>query len=100
MAFDRNAFQRRVNKARAETRAALDGQFGNHYRALRGLSESEIEAITPDRTDEEVYEVLMATVQEATRQNIEQAELVDRIKELGSVAVSIARKVPSLAALL
>ncbi|MEQ8441235.1 MAG: hypothetical protein RIM33_11505 [Alphaproteobacteria bacterium] len=100
MPFDRNAFLQRLEQARAETRATLDGRFEDHYRGLRGLSQEEIEAITPDRTDEEVYEVLMATVQEATRQNIEQAELVNRIKELGTVAIAIAKKVPSLAALL
>ena len=47
-----------------------------------------------------MYEVLMATVQEATRRNIEQAELVNRINELGSIAAKIARKVPSLGRLL
>ena len=100
MAYDREEMRRRMREAAERTRATLDGRFEDYYRGLRGLSRAEIEAITPDRTDEEVYEVLMATVQEATRQNIEQAELVERIKELGSIAVEIARKVPSLGRLL
>ena len=42
----------------------------------------------------------MIVVKEASRVNLEQAELVNRIKSLGDVAVSIAKKVPTLAAML
>lgn len=100
MAYNREEMRRRMREAAERTKATLNGQFEDHFRGLRGLSKEEIEVITPDRTDEEIYEVLMETVQEATQQNIQQSELIDRVKELGSVAVAIAKKVPSLAVLL
>lgn len=53
-----------------------------------------------DGADQNEYERLIALVKEATQQNLGQAALVGRIKELGDVAIRIARRVPSLASLI
>ena len=100
MPYDAEAMRRRMRQAQEDARLALEGRYSDTYKELRGLSKDEIENITPDTTDQEQYEALLAVVQEATRQNLEQAELVARIRELGSVAISIARMVPSLSNIL
>ncbi len=47
-----------------------------------------------------VYSVLIEVVKKASKENISKAKLVSDIKELGEVAVKIAKKIPSLASLL
>jgi len=83
---------------RAANRAekTLNGQFSKIYKELRNLSPEEIDSITPDITDQKEYERMIALVQEATERNLNQAQLIERIKNLGDIAISIARKVPSL----
>jgi len=77
----------------------LDGRFGSIYRELRGLSPEEINDITPDTTDQKEYERLIALVQQATDKNMDQAQLLERIREMGDVAQKIARRVSSLSSL-
>lgn len=76
---------------------ALDGRFGQIYRELRALSPEEVDEITPGVTDQKEYERLIELVQEATEQNLSQAQLVERINELSDVAKKIAKKVHSIA---
>ena len=78
---------------------ALNGKFEQAARELRSLDPETIRDITPDTTDEATYEKLMVIVQEASARNVSQAKLVERIRELGQIAVRIARKVPALAAM-
>lgn len=77
----------------------LDGRFGSIYRELRGLSPEEINDITPDATDQKEYERLIALIQQATDKNMDQAQLLERIREMGDVAQKIARRVSSLSSL-
>ena len=72
----------------------------NQLNDLMGLSKAEIDKITPDNTDMEVYDQLITVVKEASRINLSQAHLKQRIEDLGVIAVKIAEKVPSLVALL
>jgi len=46
----------------------------------------------------ETYEKIIVVVKEASRKNISQAELGQRINQLGEVAITIAKKVGGLAA--
>lgn len=94
--FDEGALEAAADRAEA----ALEGQFADIYRELRSLTPEEIDGITPDTRDQKEYERMIALVQDATTKNIEQADLVQRVKELGDVAVKIAMKVPALARLL
>jgi predicted nuclease with TOPRIM domain len=89
-----------MEKAADRAEKALDGQFSDIYKELRNLSPDKIDSITPDTTDQKEYERMIALVQEATERNLDKVQLVEQIKEMGTVAMSIARMVPTLAALL
>lgn len=97
--MNKEEFERRLREKMAENRDAFEGQYADEINALMGLSREEIDLITPDVTDLEVYDQLTTVVKEASRVNMATAELKTRIEELGSIAVKIAQKVPSLAAL-
>jgi Glu-tRNA(Gln) amidotransferase subunit E-like FAD-binding protein len=97
--MDIEEFKRRLREKMAENRQAFEGLYKDELNGLMGLSRAEIDAITPDLTDLEIYDQLITVVKEASRMNLAQAELKSRIEELGEVAVAIARKVPTLAAL-
>ncbi|PRY02751.1 hypothetical protein CLV24_1474 [Pontibacter ummariensis] len=84
----------------AEADAAFNGQYRKELNQLMGLSKEEIDAVTPCTEDLRVYAVLTRVVEEASRDNLSQAELVQNIRELGDTAVKIARKVPKFALLL
>lgn len=84
----------------AEAEAAFDGEYKNELDSLLGLSREEIDAVTPGTTDLKTYDVLINVVKKASKDNISQAQLIDNIKSLGDVAIKIAKKVPSFAALL
>jgi len=98
--MDIEEFKRKLREKMAENRQAFEGEYKDEINGLMGLSKSEINSITPDTTDLETYDQLITVVKEASRMNLAQAQLKDRIEELGEVAVKIARKVPTLAAML
>jgi hypothetical protein len=83
-----------------KNRIAFEGDYADEIDELLGLSREEINAITPDGTDLATYDQLIEVVKDASRKNLSQAQLKARVKELGEVAVAIARKVGTLAALL
>ncbi len=89
-----------MDAAAERAEAALNGQFATIYEELRNLAPEDIDDITPGISDQKEYERLMALVQIASQQNIDQAELINRIRDLGEIAKKIARKIPSLAALI
>jgi len=96
----RAKFRSRVKRALAQNDKAFRGRYKEEIQALSGLSRDDLEAISPDATDMVVYSKLIEVVKEASRTNLKQADLRDRIVALGTLAVEMARKVPSLAALL
>ncbi len=69
---------------------------------LLGLSSDVIDRITDatDGTDKEVYLNLIEVIKEASASNLSQVELRNKIEEMGDVAVKLAKRVTSLAALL
>ncbi|WP_270653915.1 hypothetical protein [Phocaeicola plebeius] len=83
---------------------AADAAFNKHYseelKQLKGLSEEEISKILPSTTDFQIYNELIKIVENASQENLAQADLADKIKSLGNVAVNIAKKVPGLNAIL
>lgn len=83
-----------------EADRAFNNDYSVHLEQLKGLSEEEIASLTPGTTSKEVYEKLITVVQEATDTNMKQADLIDKIKSLGEIAVNIAKKVPYFASLL
>ena len=97
--MDIEAFRKKLEKRAQENRIAFEGQYKDEINGLLGLSKKEIDSITPDTTDLEVYDQLITVVKEASAANISQAELKNRIMELGEVAVSISKRVTKLAGL-
>jgi len=100
MPVDMKAFKKDLKDDLKAGREAFEGEFADELDELMGLSREEIDAITPDATDLQEYDRLIAVVKQASRHNLSQAQLVDNIKALGEVAVSIAKKSGKLAALL
>jgi len=96
--FNADAFREEIRKAIQETDKELSGRYGKEIEDLLGLSRAEIDAISPGTTDLATYETLMKVVKEASRKNIAQAELRNRIVALGNTAVTIAKKSAALAA--
>lgn len=86
-------------KGKEEGNAAFDGQYQNELNELSGLSKAEIDSVIPGTEDLRTYSVLVKVIEQASRDNITKAKLINDINELGEVAVKIAKKVPSLASL-
>ena len=97
--FDLDGFQSDLQQQLQRSSAAFQGQYKDALNELAGLSSDEIKSISPSTTDMQTYDELITVVKEASRVNLEQAQLTEQIQKLGDVAVSIAKKVPSLAAL-
>jgi hypothetical protein len=92
--------ENRFSQLFAEADQAFNGIHKKELDKLQGLSKKEIDAITPGTEDLRVYSVLIKVVEQASRDNLSQAQLIEDIKELGDIAVLIAKKIPSLKALL
>lgn len=95
--FDLSAFEADLDATLERGREAFRGKYKQQLDELAGLSRAEIDAITPDITDLQKYDELITVVKEASRVNLAQAQLKERIERLGAVAVTIAKRVPSLA---
>ncbi len=93
------AFRRKLRKRLKENRIAFEGKYGDEIKGLLGLSREELDSLTPDTTDVETYDQLITIVKQASVNNIAQAELKNQIMKLGSLGVSIAKRVPKLASL-
>jgi hypothetical protein len=93
-------YRKKLKERAKRNRDAFMGQYGDELNALLGLSKEEIDKITPDTTDLEVYAQLISVVKEASADNVDQGELKDRIMELGKVGVEIAKRIPALVDLL
>lgn len=84
----------RFSELFTEADAAFDGKYKKELGKLSGLSKDEIDAVTPGSEDLRVYSTLIKVVEKASRENTSKAQLIEDIKELGGIAVKIARKIP------
>ena len=92
-------FRKELREDAKGIRQAFEGQYAEELKGLYGLSKDDIDALTPDSTDLEIYAKLINVVEQASRRNVAQAALKQQIQALGSVAVKIAKLTPRLAAL-
>ena len=92
-------YKERLAQRAIQNRAAFNGSYKSEIDELHGLSKEEIGAITPDNTDMEIYAQLIEVVKEASATNESQAALKKQVLELGGIAVTIAKKIPSLASM-
>ncbi len=95
--MDIDAYRKKLEERAIENEKAFIGKYKDEINGLLGLSKEEIDSVTPDTTDLDVYDQLVTVVKEASAANIAQAELKNRIIELGDVAVKIAKKSVKLA---
>ncbi len=84
----------------AEADAAFNGMYKDELNELTGLSKEVVDSVTPGTEDLRVYSVLIKVVEQASKENLSKAQLAENIKELGEIAVKIAKKIPRLAAIL
>jgi hypothetical protein len=92
-------FEAELKKSLERADAAFRGAFQKELKELLASSAEDL-GIRPNTTDAEVYSKLIATVQAASAANLSPAQLKGRIIALGKTAVSIAKRVRSLALLL
>ncbi len=95
----REELERELREILRRNRKAFKGKYRKEINDLLSISQAEIDAITPGTTDLEIYDLLIEVVKEASRRNLAQAELKDRIELLGEIAIKIAKHIPSLAVL-
>ncbi|MDA9303617.1 hypothetical protein N9Q03_00595 [Flavobacteriaceae bacterium] len=90
----------RFSKLFAEADAAFNGIYKVELDSLTGLSKEDIDSIIPGTEDLRVYSVLIKVVEKASKENTSKAQLIGDIKELGDIAVKIAKKIPQFSSLL
>lgn len=98
--FDLEGFESDLDDTLERSRLAFEGKYKEELNALSGLSKSEIDSITPGVSDLQKYDELITVVKEASRVNLQQAQLKEQIHKLGDIAVKIANRVHSLAEIL
>lgn len=101
MSEDAELFRRRVRASLIRNRETFEksSEYRKMLDGLLGLSEEEIRGVLPAGTPKDDYLNLISVVKEATRVNVNQAELKARIEYLGETSLALAMKVPQLAKL-
>jgi len=89
--------ENKFSKLFEEADALFDGKYSSEIEALHGITIEEIKEISGEVEGIKIYSVLLKVVEQASKDNLSQAELGEHIKELGSVAVKLAKKVPGFA---
>lgn len=89
----------RFEEAAKKADARFNVEYAADLAALKGLTKEELMRISPAVSDPKIYESLISVVQDAIVKNCSQAELKQKIVELGDIAVSIVKKIPQLAKL-
>jgi transcriptional regulator len=87
----------RFNDLFDEADAAFNATYQEELNQLKGLSPEVIASITPNIKE---YTALVSVVEKASKENISKAQLVENIKGLGKIAVTIAKKIPQFSELL
>ncbi len=90
----------RFSESFANADAVFNGMYSSELRQLKGLSKEEINAIVPASNSMQTYQALVEVVEKASKDNLAQAQLIYKIKDLGSSAIKLAKKIPSWAAML
>jgi len=86
-------FEKAVNEVLERNKTALMGKYSKELGSLLKLSDSQLSAIVPNRTRTATYNNLISVVNEASRANVQQADLQNKISALGKDAVNIAKLV-------
>jgi tRNA U54 and U55 pseudouridine synthase Pus10 len=90
----------RFSESFANADAAFNEMYGIELKQLKGLSIEEINAIIPASNSMQTYQALVEIVEKASKDNLAQAQLISKIKGLGTSAIKLAKKIPNWAMLL
>jgi len=88
--------ENRFSKLFEEADASFTGAYQKELHDLHGISNEDIKAISGELDGLRTYSVLIKVVEQASKDNLTQAQLGEHIKELGSLAIKIAGKIPGL----
>lgn len=89
----------RFSESFANADAVFNSMYSAELKQLKGLSKEEINAIVPASNSMQTYQALVEVVEKASEDNLSQAQLISKIKSLGTSAIKLAKKIPSWAAL-
>lgn len=89
----------RFSESFANSDATFNGIYASELKQLKGLSKEEIIKIIPESNSMQIYQALVEIVEKASKDNLAQAQLISKIKSLGTSAIKIAQKIPALAML-
>ena len=90
----------RFTESFANADAAFSSMYAAELKQLKGLSKEEINTIVPASNSMQVYQALVEIIEKASKDNLAQAQLMSKIKGLGTSAINIAKKIPNWAILL
>ena len=76
----------RFSESFANADAVFNGMYSSELRQLKGLSKEEINAIVPASNSMQTYQALVEVVEKASKDNLAQAQLISKIKSLGTSA--------------
>lgn len=79
-----------------EADKSFNQNYSEQLEQLRVLAEEEKSRIISNTTDKEVYDKLIKTIDEATNKNLSQAEIISKIRDLGAIAINLAKKISGL----
>lgn len=89
----------RFSESFANADAVFSGMYSAELKQLKGLSKEEINAIVPASNSMQIYQALIEVVEKASKDNLAQAQLISKIKNLGTSAIKLAKKIPGWATL-
>lgn len=89
--MDDQEFNDAVQAALDRNKAAIMGKHKNVLDALLRIPGEQLSMIVPDVSATETYNNLISIVKEASRANVQQAELENKIIALGNDAIKIAK---------
>jgi len=75
---------------------AADQLLDSQLEQLKALTGEQIDNLRIKVSDQELYDRLVAVVQDATQRNLSLAQLLGNIKSLGGEAISLAKEVLSI----
>ncbi len=89
---DREKKKERLKKISRESREKADAALSEELQALKEATDTKLEELRPRVTDEATYDKLIAEVKEATARNESLAQLKERVKKLGPVALCVLKE--------
>ncbi|WP_321470982.1 hypothetical protein [Halarcobacter sp.] len=98
--FDLEGFEDELNESLKEGKETFKGKYEKQLNDLSALAKIEFDSIAPNVDNLEKYNQLIKVVKKASEKNLNQAQLKEQILKLGDIAIKIAEKIPSLAAII